>query len=276
MKMALFYGDKPITANDVEIRVNPEDRKRAKALVARTSAITLVTDELTFGAARQAAGELKAMLDEIEADRTATKQGFDAVGRAIQGLAQGISTPVKTEQNRILALLTAYVTKLEAARKEQERREAEARRLAQAEADRKVREAEEARDLAQAALRAAHNEIEAAQRREEAQRRENQLLQQQLEAELALDVEELGKNDEPQRGLVPGGRVAHVYDFELTSVQQVCEAGAWGLLKWTLDVRACQDAVRAQLDAGVEEPNLAGIKITKRLSVSVRATSRIK
>lgn len=276
MEIVPFVGEEPLTSSSVEIRINPDDRLRAKALVERTNLIMNVSDDLTFSAARQAAGELKAMLDEIDSARKASKQPFAAVERAIDNLAKDVAGPLKGAQNRLLGLLGGYVAKLEAARKAEQLREAEARRRAQAEADRKVREAQEARDQAQAALRAAKSEIEEAKRREEAQRRENQLLQQQLAAELAMDVESLGKDAEPAPGLVPGGRVDHRYEFQLESIQQVCAAGLWRLVRWELDLRACQDAVKNQLDNGVEEPSLAGIRITKKLNVSVKASSRIK
>lgn len=277
MEIVPFVSGEIITANDVEVRVNPNDRQRALVLVATTGAINEVSDELTFTAARNAAAQLKAMLDEIQAAKKAAKLPFGSVERAIDNQALAVGGPVQNEHTRILTLLNGYVAKLEAARKEKQRREAEALRLAQAEADRKVREAEQAAAQAQAALRAAKSETEEVRRREEATRRENQLLQQQLAAELAADVEELGKPAEPQRGLVPGGRVDHKYDFELVSVQQTCQAGHYRLLRWELDIRACQDAVKSQLETAPHvDPFLPGIRITKRLNVSVKAASRIK
>lgn len=277
MEIVPLFGEQIITADNIEVRVNPKDRERAEALVNRTrNDVQDVRNPDEFDSARQAAGQLKAMLDEIENARKANKQAFDAVGRAIQDLASNVARPVKTEQERILSMLNKYVAKLEAARKEEERIQAEARRIAQEKADRKVREAQEAARRAQAELRAAQDEIERAKLQEAAQRRENQLLQQQLAAELALDVEELGKNNEPPRGLVPDGRVDHVFDFALESVQQTVAAGQWRLLKWTLDIRACQDMVKAQLETGVVEPSLPGIRITKRLRVSVKSAARIK
>jgi len=140
-----------------------------------------------------------------------------------------------------------------------------------------VREAEAARTKADAELRAARDEIERSKLREAAQRREAELLQEQLAAALASDVEELGKDTEPLPGLIPGGRVDHVYDFELVDVNTTVKHGCWRLLKWSLDIRACQDSVRTQLEGIPEmEPSLPGIKITKRINVSVKAAARIK
>jgi hypothetical protein len=248
MEIVPLFGDQIVTASSVEVRVDPEDRNRVRALVERVSAVTEVSDDVTFAGARRAAGELKAMLDEIEISRKAAKQPFDAVGTKIGDLAKDIAGPVKAEQNRILGLLGAHVARLEAARKEQERRDAEARRLAEEEAMRKIKEAKSAREREQA----------------------------QLALDLAGDVEDLGKDHEPVRGLVPGGRVDHKFDFELESIQQVCAAGLWRLVRWELDIRACQDAVKNQLDNGIEEPRLAGIRVTKRLSVSVKSAARIQ
>lgn len=279
MQIIPYFGEEVITASGVLVFINPDDRTRAKMVVELSNAVTQINDQDTFDLARQAAARLKAMLDEIEESKKDAKKPFGLVEKEIDKLATSIAAPVKDEQKRILGLLNGYVAKLEIAKKEKERKEAEARRLAQAEADRKVREAEEAAALAQAALRAARSEIEASKRREEATRRENQLLQEQLARDLAADVEELGKPFEPQRGLVPGGRVDHLYDFELVNVQQTVKAGHYRLLKWSLDIRACQDNVRSQLESNPDvEPTLPGIKITKRLSVSMRADAapRIK
>jgi hypothetical protein len=279
MQIIPYFGEEVITASGVLVFINPDDRTRAKMVVELSNAVTQINDQDTFDSARQAAARLKAMLDEIEESKKDAKKPFGLVEKEIDKLATSIAAPVKDEQKRILGLLNGYVAKLEIAKKEKERKEAEARRLAQAEADRKVREAEEAAALAQAALRAARSEIEASKRREEATRRENQLLQEQLARDLAADVEELGKPFEPQRGLVPGGRVDHLYDFELVNVQDTVRAGYYRLLKWSLDIRACQDNVRSQLESNPDvEPTLPGIKITKRLSVSMRADAapRIK
>jgi hypothetical protein len=264
MQIQPYFGDQPITASNVEVRVNPDDRRRANALVSRTSRVQGVNSEETFSEARQAAGELKAMADEIESSRKLAKIPFSAVGRAIDDVAQGIAHSVKIEQDRILGLLAAYVAKLEAARKEEERIEAELRRVAQEEADRKVKEAQEA-------LKAARDEGE----RLKAQ---NRVLQEQLAASLADDVEELGQDLEPQRGLVPGGRVNHVYEFELVDVAATVKAGCWRLVRWELDIMACRDSVKSQVEMlpADQEPTLPGIRITKRINVSVKAASRIK
>lgn len=274
MKIVPIFNGQPIRTADLEVVIDPEDRNRARLLVQHTSTVMNVYDQDSFIVARRAAAELKALVDEIEADRKRSKGAFDLVGRSIQDLAHEVSQPVKAEQARILGLLEGYVEKLEVARIEQERLVAQEKRRAQEEADHKIREAEAARDRAQRELQTAQNEIEHAARREEAQARESYLLQQQLQRELALEVI---AEQEPQRGLVPDGRVNHVYDFELQNVQTTTKAGCWRLLKWTLDIRACQDSVKGQLELAPNiEPSLPGIKITKRISVSVKAASRIK
>lgn len=275
MQIQLYLGEEIVTASNVLVRVNPDDKVRAESLVNRTRKdVQEVRTPEEFELARQAAGEIKAMLDEIENDRKAAKTPFTVIGRTIDDLARIISGPVKNEQDRLLGMLGRYVAQLEAAKKEQERKEAEARRLAQVEADRKIREAQAAAEKAQAELRMAKGELERAQMREKMQQRENALLQQQLAAELADDVQELGK--EPPKSFVPGGRVDHLYDFELVNVQQTCEARCYRLLRWELDILACRDSVKSQLEGFPElEPTLPGIKITKRLNVSVKAASRI-
>lgn len=278
MEIVPYVGERRITASDFKLKIDPEDRTRAKVLVQNTSKTVLkVDDDQEFILARRAAAQLQGMLEEIETARKSSKTAFDAVGRSIQDLAHEVSTPVKVEQNRILKLLAVYVEVLEAAQKEKDRLEAEKRRKAQEEADRKVREAQEAQKKAEMELRAAKDEIERAQRREAAQKHEAQVLQQQLERELADEVFDLGTPKEPKRGLVPGGRVDHNYDFELVNVQATTDARCFRLLRWELDIRACQDSVRGQLECAPDiEPTLPGIKITKTVNVSVKAASRIK
>jgi hypothetical protein len=252
MEIEPLFNHEVIDPTELEVRVNPEDRKRAWVLVGRTAEeVKAVIDDETFAVARQAASDLKRMLDDIEFGRKAIKQPFDAVGARINELAKDVAGPVKGEQKRILALLETYVTQLELARKQKELLEAEARRIADEEARRKVKEAKNAKEREQA----------------------------QLALELAADVESLGQNDEAPRGLVPGGRVNHVYEFELVDPVVVFESGRHRLLKCTLDILACRDAVKRQLEAYPDsEPTLPGIKITKKLNVSVKAASaaRIK
>jgi hypothetical protein len=274
-----LFGQEPITASNVTISVNPEDRARAEALVKRTQQFTYVSgDDMTYEDATAAAGELKAMLDDIQNSKKLAKGPFAAVEKAIDNLAAGLAGPVEKEHKRILALLAGHVAKLEAERKERERKEAEARRLALAEADRKVREAQEEAKKAQQALRSAQDEIERAKLKEEATRRENELLRQQLEQELAGDAAELEHMLElPPKGLVPGGRVNHDYEFTLVNVQATCEARCYRLLRWELDIPACKDSVKTQVELAPNvEPTLPGIKVTKKLSVSVKAAAGIR
>jgi hypothetical protein len=278
MQIIPKVGDHVVTASSVEVQINPEDRAEAEALVKRSKEFKYVSgDDMTFEDATAMAGELKAMLDRIQNAKKMAKAPFTAVEKAIDNLANNVSSPVKKEQERLLGLLAGHVAKLKAAREAEERRQAEARVLAQAEADRKVWEAQKQALLAQEQLRKAQGEIEQARHREELQRRESQLLQEQLARSLAIDVEELGVSDERPKGLIPGGRVTNDYTFELINVQQTCEARCYRLLRWELDILACKDAVRNLVEMNPNvEPTLPGIKITKKLSVSVGAAARIK
>lgn len=278
MQLIPKVGGHVITASNVEIHVNPEDRAEAEALVKRSKEFKHVSgDDMTFEAATEMAAELKRMLDRIQAGKKIAKAPFSAVEKALDNLASSVSVPVKKEQERILGLLAGHVAKLKAEREAEERRQAEIRALAQAEADRKVREAEAAQAKAQAELRAAQDEIERHRLKIIMQQKESMLLQEQLARSLAIDVEELGVSDERPRGLVPGGRVNEDYTFELINVQLTCEARCYRLLRWELDILACKDAVRnlVELNPGIE-PTLPGIKVTKKLSVSVKAAARIR
>lgn len=276
MEITPYFGDKLVTASGMEVRINPEDRERAEAIVAASSAITHVTDEPTFSAARTAASQLKGILEEIEASKKDAKKPFEAVEKSINGLATNIAKPVDTEHKRILGMLNVYVEKLKKAREAEERRKAEEVRRKQEEADRKVREAQALLAETQAFLRQAQDEAQRALLRAAAKERENLLLRQQLEQELAGDAAEMEMMLEgPPKGLVPGGRVDTKYDFELVNVQATCDARCFRLLRWELDILACRDAVKnlVEMLPPDQEPTLPGIKITKRISVSVKAAS---
>jgi hypothetical protein len=278
MQIIPLFGEQVITASNVSVSINPDDRAEAEALVKRTKEIKYVSgDDMTFEDATAMAGELKGMLDRIQNAKKLAKAPFGAVEKAIDNLANNVAGPVKKEQERILGLLAGHVAKLKAEREAQERKEAELRRIAQAEADRKIREAQEYAKLAQQQLRQAQGEIEKARHREELQRRENVLLQEQLAKELAADVEALGAPQEPPKGLLPGGRVNSDYEFKLVNVQATCEARCYRLLRWELDILACKDAVKNLVEMNPNaEPELPGIQVTKKLSVSVKAASRIR
>lgn len=267
MQITPLFGQEPITSSNVTISVNPNDRARAVALVESTKAVAEVTDEDSFAEARQVAAQLKAMLDEIEAARKQAKQPFAAVARSVDQVASDASAPVKKAQDRILGLLAGYVARLELARKQRELLEAQARqehRQAQEEAIRKINEAREG--------------LKGAVYEEERAKLQNLATQQQLAMELAGDIEDLDEPEEPPRGLVPGGRVNHTYEFELVDVKACVDAGCWRLLRWEIDVLACRDAVKnlVEMLPPDQEVTLPGIKITKKLKVSVQAASRIK
>ncbi len=249
MEITPFYGDQPLSVQHVVVRVNPEDQERADALVLRTQAIVTVEDTPSFNLAKGAAGQLKALLNEIETGKKACKQPFAAIGEAVNEQARAVGNPVLIEHQRILGLLNGYVARLEAAEKEAERKAAEVIRLAQEEHDRKIRAAQEAQLKAEAEARAAQGIAE----REKAR-----------------------ADDKPKRSLVPGGRVDHPYEFKLRSLRETINAGCINLLRWELDIRACQDSVRAQLEIDPNcMPSLPGIEVTRTINVSVKASARV-
>ena len=274
MELVPYVGDIQLTASSVIVRVDPEDRRRVKESLERWSAITVVNDDATFHAAKQAAGEAKALIDEMLTGKKAAKQPFRAVVQSIDDLVVEVGGPVEQESHRILTLLNSYVAKLEAQRKAEER--------AKAEADRRRQEAFDLR-LAEAAKKAADAELEARKSKDEAERlrlqkdaaeRQAALLQAQLERDMSDELAQLG-NNKPKPSLVPGGRVDHPLHFTLVDPQVTMSKGFAHLVKCTLDIRACQDAVRSQLERSPDaEPALPGIHITRDISVSVKASAR--
>jgi hypothetical protein len=273
MEIVPYYGNEPLSTNSVVIRVNPEDRKRAQALLAETSSIVAVKDEQSFEAAKYMAGRLKSLLNEIETGRKATKQPFDAVLQAIAETASEVGNPVRDEHKRILSLLNGYVTQLEEIRKAEERARREETARIQAEHDRKIREAQEAQMRAEQQAREAQDEAARQKARADAQAQMLLAAQEQLAKEIAAEVAEMDRT--PDKSLVAGGRVDHKYTFRLTDVTATIRAGALRLLRWEVDHLACQDSCRSQLeiDPG-REPTLPGIEVSRSINVSVKARSR--
>lgn len=275
MEILPLYGEQPLSVSNVSVRVNPKDRQRAEDLVLRTGSIVSVNDQEGFTRAKQAAGELKAMLNEIDAAKKATKQPFSAIGEAINEQARRVGDPVGNELQRVLGLLNGYVTRLEALREAEERRKAEEARRIQEEHDRKIREAEEARAKAEAEARTATDEATREKARADANAQMLVATQAQLAKEMAQEIGQIG-GEKNTRGLVTGGRVDHPYEFKLLNLRETINAGRVDLLRWELDIRACQDAIRAQLERDpLAKPTLPGIEVTRKISVSVKASARV-
>jgi signal transduction histidine kinase len=269
MELQPYFGEQTLSAASIVVRVSKEDRNRAEALVVQTTKIKEVVDESTFTAAKRAAGQLKALIKEIDDARKAAKRPFAAVETAIEDLAHEVSSPVSSEMNRILTLLNRYVAKLERERAEADRKAKEALERERAEADRKVREAQAAKEEAERKARAAQDEAERLRAQQEAQARSLALEQAKLERE--LDTEVIGP-PEPRRGLVPGGRVDHPRTYKLKDVWAIIKAKRLDLLRIELNISACNDEVRRQLEHAPDaEPVIPGVEITTQISVSVKA-----
>jgi len=271
-----LVGNQPITAGSVIVRVNPDDRIRVAEAVERSSAITHVNDDMTLSAAKRMAGEIKSLLDEIQDSKKAAKRPFAAVEKAIDALASEVGQPVQNESQRVLGLINGYVTELER-RAKIEAREKERLLQAQIDAQRaKLREAQAAQEKAEAEARAAKDEAARIRAHAEAERRKAAAEQAQLAAEMAREVSMIGVK--PKQALVQGGRVDHKFEFTLEDVYATVSAlggQGWKLLRWELDIRACQDACKAQLEKDPDvEPKLPGISVKRTVNVSVRATAR--
>ena len=250
MDLIPYVGGTQLTASSVVVKVNELDSDRAEELVLRTCTIVQVDDPDSFFEARRAVASLKAMIEEITLSKKSAKAPFTAVGRSIDELADSVNAPVQAEHQRILALMKIYVEKLEA-----ERKAFEARRQAmQHEAERKIAEAKTAQ------LKANNEDAKALA--------DLNLARAQLDRQMAVEAAPLA-----QAGVVPGGRVSHPYKFKLVDKGAVFASGNLRLLRVELDILACQDAVKAQLERG-ETPHLPGIEITQETTISVKAAAR--
>jgi hypothetical protein len=251
MELAPYYGEKPLTVSDISVKIRSSDRKRVLELTERTlKGITEVKDEDTFTAARRAAGELKAIHGEIYDSKRAAKRPFEMVLASIEDLAKELIGKVEAEEVRIAGLLKGYVKQLEQKKKDQERLERAAKAAEEAAHRQKVRQMQSNHETPEA--------IDA------------------IEIARALDLEIAAMNQEPEKGLVPGGRVSHPWKFKLVNAEATVNAGCIRLLKIELDILSCQDAVRAQLEIAPDHaPTLPGIEVTQDITVTIKAASRI-
>ena len=272
MQIVPYVGNTPIQTDTFSIHVDPADKTRVETLTLRASEIALVNNSETFAIAKHCAGQMKALLGEIEDARKASQRPQTVLRNAIDELAQNVAAPLAAEQRRVLGLMNSYVARLEAEEKAEARRREEALKAKLAEQERKVREAQEAQKQAESEARKAQDEVTQLQLRQEAVRRQEAAEDAQLAQELALEAAKIGK-DVPPKAKVPGGRVDHVYEFELTNIQALIKGGGWRLVRWELDKMACKDAVKGQLAIDPDtDPTLPGIRVTRRVNVSVRAT----
>lgn len=235
MEIVPWLGERQLDFRRVEVRVTPADAQRFQGLVqASRETITKVANSAEYAVATQCAGQLKGALTEIAAAKRLANEPFKAVQTAISRKAAELTEMVEQEHVRVLTMLNRYVKRLEAERAEQERKHRE--ELAQKEAE----------------IAAAKSEAERAKH--------------ELELELA------SMDEEPRKGLVPGGRVDHIFKFKLTDLAAVIRAGKLGLLRWEVDHYACLDDCRNQLAKDPSrEPTLPGIEVSREINVSVRA-----
>lgn len=275
MEIVPHIGETPVNASTVTITVNPDDRRRSQELVLRTLDILSVTDQDSFLAAKRAAGQLKAMVEEIEESRKAANRPFRAVETAVNDLAKEVAGPVLSEQKRVLGLLNGWVQKLEAQAREEQRKKDEALKI-QIEAEQaKVRAAQEAQYKAEEAARKAVDETERVKAQAEAERRQMAAELAQLSAEMAGEIARIG--EQPKPTLVPGGRVTHDWNFKLVNPVFTVKEGYHRLLRIELDKLACKDACKNQIEINPDVvPTLPGIEVTPITSVSVRASAAIE
>lgn len=275
MEIVPHIGETPVNASTVSITVNPDDRRRSQELVLRTMAVLSVADEEDFLAARRAAGQLKAMVEEIEESRKAANRPFRAVETAVNDLAKEVAGPVLSEQKRILGLLNDWVKKQEEAAKEEQRKKDEALKIQIKAEQAKVQAAQEAQRKAEEAARLALDETDRVKAQAEAERRRMAAELAQLSAEMASEISRIG--EQPKAALVPGGRVTHDWEFKLVDPVTTVKQGYRRLLRIELDRLACKDSCKNQIELNPDVvPSLPGIVVTPITSVSVRASAAIE
>jgi len=271
LELSPYYGEQALTVANITVRVRSTDRERIKELVTKSQAENkAVTDENSFNRAKRSAANLKATEQDIHKAKRAAKIPFEVVLEKIEELAKDLSKPVIDEQARIIELMKDRVRQLEIqraaeAKKLREKQEAEERAHRA-----KVRELELARAEAERKAREAQDQVERMKAQEEAKRKLEAV--NNAETLRLLELEVASMMQEPVHGIVRGGRVSHPFQYKLINAEATVRAGCIRLLRIELDKRACDDAIRAQLEIAPDhEPTLPGIEVTQDLSISIKA-----
>lgn len=272
MELSPYYGEQALTVADITVRIRSKDRERIKELLAQSQAENkVVTDENSFNRAKRSVSNLKAVEQEIHKAKRAAKTPFETVLDKIEELAKALSGPVVNEQTRIIELMKDRVRKLEAERAAEQKKLREKQQAEENAHRAKVRELELARAEAERKAREAQDEVERIKAQEEAKRKLEAV--NNAETLRLLELEVASMMQAPEHGIVRGGRVSHPRHYKLVNAEQTVKAGSIRLLRIELDIRACDDAVRAQLEIAPDhEPTLPGIEISQDLSISIKAS----
>jgi hypothetical protein len=273
LQLIPYVGQEPMRSDSFSIVVSEEDRHRVTRLLMRCRGVTSVNDKDSLAQAEVAAGQLKALINEIDDAKKAAKRPFSAVEQTIENKAQEISEGLRIENKRILSLMNAHVAQLEAQAKAEQRKREEALRIEKARLEKIAAEARAQQLKAEAEARAAQDEAERLRAQIRAKQMEEARQDAELDQVLAAEVANLGVK--PQPSLLRGGRVDHPWKFRLVDVEAVVKAGYTRCLRIEPDILACRDAVKAQLERRGPDatPSIPGFEISRETSVSIRASA---
>lgn len=274
MELQPYYGEQVLAVTNISVRVRAGDRKRIMELVAKSQAENLVVNsETTFDNATRHGRHLKAAEKEIHEAKRAAKKPFEAVLDKLEEQARTIAAPVVEEQARVIELMKVWVAKLEAEREEQQKKIREQKEAEERAHQAQIREMMAKQQEAERRARAAEDEAARLKAAQEAAQRQAAI--EEAERLRSLELEVAAMTQEPVRGIVPGGSVSHPWKYRLINAEATVKAGAIRLLRIELDKRACDDAVRAQLDIAPDhEPSLPGIEVTRDFTIHIKAGSK--
>ena len=243
----------------------PDLIQRRDALLDRAAEISSVENQEQADRAVAIAGDLKRVLDEIEASRKAIKNPFDQIAKGIQDVAKATSAPVETDRARLNGLVSSFIAK-------QEREAAEARRRAEA----KARAAQE-----RAAAKQREADAEAKRLLEEAEKAKKS---GNLEEAFDLECSAADAQTEAAQPLVPaytpppaakvqmsGAAISRGWGFEVVNLHKLLAAHP-ECVELVAKAQAIQNAIKAEaarLDEG-EIPSIPGLKIFPKVGISNR------
>lgn len=230
-------------------------------VLARSASVERVKGEASQRAAAEMLGLVSDMIAACEKHRKAVKEPFIKVGKLIEGIASGYSTPLEAEKVRLKGLLNSYQAELDRQAAEERRKQAEEARRIEAE---KKRQEDESRRKQQELEQAAAN----AKSQEEAQRiaQQAQALADETalkQSQLALQQASLVRVEEPKP---EGLSVRRPWRFEVTDMAV--------LYKTRPDLCNAPTPKTAEINKLIAGENglreLAGVRIFQDLDVTSR------
>jgi pyruvate/2-oxoglutarate dehydrogenase complex dihydrolipoamide acyltransferase (E2) component len=256
------------------VAIDPSAWAARDSAISEARCVGKVCDPLTAELAVVALKSLKDLSRTVEKHRKDIKEPVLNLGRLIDSTAKDFCADLEKEETRITKLLNAYQSEIDRiAREQEEKRQADIRRLQeeerkrQEEAARKEREAKAAQEAAERAAREAVNAeqrkaaIEQARLADEERRRLAAQAAQEAAIARQAEAKAMQPTQAPQRA--EGASVQRPWVFDLIDINALYKARPE-----LVELNVKRSEILARIRAGERE--IPGVKIYQETKVSVR------